>query len=202
MPVKTTFTENPTDLERRPGGTFRDRDAQWSQHRYVTDLHNKIWLSAGEFHHNETLGTDIDFSVSGGMGAWVFTETATDAFSTVSITLWRPSNWIKGTLQLDFLCNDSGTNTGNFQIGERVSSWAVGNTISATYDLLDNTETLASNSTANKLYQITKTTTEFDTNTDVIGILFERNPGNAADTATDNLRFYGVLVTYLPTNRQ
>jgi len=202
MPVKTTYTEDKLQLEKRPGGNFRDRDAQWSQHRYTTDLHNKVWITAAAFHHDETLATDISWSRLGALGAWRFDETATDAMVIISTTLWRPINWINGTLQLDFLLADSTTNTGNLRIRQRVSSWAVGDTVSAVFDLFDNTETVASNSTANKLYQIQKTTTAFTTSSDVFGISFGRNPGNAADTATDDLLFYGVLVTYLPTNRQ
>lgn len=199
MPVKTVITEENVG-EFRPGGTFRDRDAQHSQHSYINDKHKYLWLGPGEF-NPPAADSNITYGEVGGMGAWLFPDAGN--YEGVFTALIRTNKWINGTIQLDLYCSESAAaGAQNMVLRTRVSSWAVGDTISGAYDRLDDASTVASQNSANKLFIYSLTTTAITSADDIFGISFERNPSDGSDNYTGILSFHGMLLTYIPTNRQ
>ena len=62
MPVRTTAPPIPSEVE-RPGGSYRERDGQESQHSHINDYHKYMWLGAGVFNNR-----DADLTIMGGTG--------------------------------------------------------------------------------------------------------------------------------------
>jgi hypothetical protein len=50
MPLKTVSLNR--DGDERPGGSFRERDGQESQHSYTNDHHKYLWVGAGDWAGN------------------------------------------------------------------------------------------------------------------------------------------------------
>lgn len=202
MPVRTTSADPIfEETEGRPGGSFRDRDAQESQHKYIRDTYAEIWLPAGDFHPIAG-SANVTFNHAGNMGAWILPDAGPAGFEGVWLSLRRPKNWINGKIQMDRAHSQNVGSTNVLRIRSRVSSWAVGDTLAGTFDRLDDDEDVAGNAVAGKLYEIQKTTTVITDADDYFGISVERNPAHGNDNHAGNLRFHGMLLTYLPTNRQ
>jgi hypothetical protein len=203
MPIKTT---SPIDRieDTRPGGSFRERDGQESQHSYANDHHKYMWLPAGSFLRLATAAA-ITENLHNALGQWNFVEAGSTGLETIACAVWRPKKWINGNIQLEYIFSQTTTDAVNTVIraAYKVSSWSVGDTIAGTFDKLDVTESTTIGGTANVVQKVTKTTTTTVTSKDeYLGILYGRDAGHGDDTYGANIRFYGVLLTYLPTNRQ
>ena len=119
-------------------------------------------------------------------------------WSGVCATIWRPRKWINGDIKYTFFFNitDDGST-----LDLRYSSYAheIDGTINTSTTLLS-TGTIAQATVANKLktFIVTSTSSITDEN-DLIGVLVERDKN---DFQSADFHFFGVLLRYLPNNRQ
>jgi hypothetical protein len=164
-----------------------------------------MWISAGEFHD-----VDAESAVphnNGGLAAWRF-PAAGGAQHMVFATVWRPSKWVNGVISFDFYYSESTADTANMVIHWEVSTWSTGDTLAGTFDMLDQSATVATQASANKLwkkhwgYDTTPAPSSVTTSDEFIGVGTGRNANAGDDTFDDDLDFYGVLLTYIPNNRQ
>ena len=204
MPVRTVSPVDETD-DIRPGGSYRERDGQQSQHSYTNDQHKYIWIPAGSF--NNIDGQSPIMGSSGGLDAWIFPAGGA-AEHLVYTSIWRPSKWINGIISFDFYYSENTGDTANMLITYEVSTWSVGDTLGAARDMLAETDVVATQASANKLYKkhwgydTSPAPDDVTTSDELIGISTGRNANDLDDTYAGNLRFHGVLLTYIPNNRQ
>lgn len=204
MPVKTVAPVGKID---RPGGVFRDRDGIHSRHSYVDDHHKYIWLSAGEFMADDNTEhvTDEETieSTLGSMARWILPgDEDIGTWHGVSTTVWRPKKWVNGIIDYTFYFSANDNNEVAISLQIRSKSHTVGDVLSITSpNLLDLTPTTITTTSAdNTLQTINVQSDNVLLNTDdLFGILVERD---ATSQDEIDLAFYGVLLRYLPTNRQ
>ena len=199
MPVKTT---SPVGDISRPGGSYRERDGQHSQHSYITDQHRNVWLPAGAW-MTDPAGTVIP-GVSGGLGSWVFLSASNDD-EFVSTSVWRPSKWINGKVTIDYYLSQNASTATDMVLSYRMSSWSQGDTLAGTYDRLQDDDNVVAANTfgTDELYVISVDTTSNVVSTDeMLGVLFGMDSSHVSHDYAGNLRFFGALLTYVPTNRQ
>jgi hypothetical protein len=203
MPVRTVAPVDKTD-DVRPGGSFRERDGQESVHSYVTDHHKYLWVGAGEFHSQVADATTQ--SHQGGMACHLFPVTGAGK-EMVCATVWRPKKWVNGIISFDYYFNEN-VNAGDTVIHYEVSTWSTGDVIAGARDMLNQNVTTTAQAAANTLwkkhwgYDTTPTPSAVTNNDEFIGVGVGRNANSGDDTLAGNLRFFGCLLTYVPTNRQ
>ncbi|MHC4315726.1 MAG: hypothetical protein ACYSW3_25060 [Planctomycetota bacterium] len=206
MPIKTTSPVDDVN-DARPGGSFRERDSQESQHTYGDDEYKYRWIGAGDFVADDNAEHVIDQetkeATKGTMGIWtIIGDADIGTWHGVAATVWRPRKWINGTIDYTFYFSGSDNSADAIPLQIRSKSHAVGDVINASSpNLLDLTPTtITVSATPNTLVTLNvQSTNALTDDDDLFGILVERDASQFQD---NDLSFYGVLLRYLPTNRQ